>query len=208
MFTLEAKPRADKDSLAYLRKQGQMPAVFYGLGKKSTPITIDDAAFKKVWKKAGESSTVTLETAEGKVETLIHDVQFDPVSGIALHADFLAIDTKKAIQISVPLEFVGEAPAVKAGGILVKVLHDIEIEALPANLPHSIEVDISALADAHGHIAVGDLKLPAGVTAITPTEEIVASITQAVEEKEAAPVDLSAIEVEQKGKKEEEAPAE
>lgn len=208
MFTLEAKPRTDKDSLVFLRKQGQMPAVFYGLGKQSTPVTIDEVEFKKVWKKAGESSTVTLETSEGKVETLIHDVQFDPVSGMPLHADFLAIDTKKVIQISVPLEFVGDAPAVKAGGILVKVLHDIEIEALPANLPHEISVDISALTDAHSHISVGDLKLPAGVAAVTPAEEVVASITQAVEEQEAAPVDLSAIEVEQKGKKEEEPAAE
>lgn len=209
MFTLEATVRTEKDSLGYFRTQGKLPAVFYGLGKESTPVFVSDIEFKKVWKKAGESSTVTLETPTGKVETLIHDVQCDPVSGAPLHVDFLAIDTKKVIQISVPLEFVGDAPAVKAGGILVKVLHEIEIEALPKDLPHEIKVDISVLTNTDSQIVVKELVMPAGVTAVTDAEEVVASIAQAQEEKEeATPVDLSAIEVEKKGKKEEEAAAE
>src|SRR6187551_2256060 len=136
MFTLNAQARTEKDNLAFLRKQGKMPAVFYGLDKKTTSVMIDEIEFKKLWKKAGESSTVTLETPEGKVETLIHDVQFDPVSGFPLHADFLVIDTKKVIQVAIPLVFTGASPAVKAGGILVKVLHDLEVEGLPGTLPH------------------------------------------------------------------------
>jgi large subunit ribosomal protein L25 len=208
MFTLDATTRTKKDSLDYFRGQGKLPAVFYGMGKESTPIFVSDIEFKKIWKKAGETSTITLETPSGKVETLIHEVKCDPITSVPLHVDFLAIDTKKAIQISVPLVFTGDAPAVKAGGILVKVLHEIEIEALPKDLPHEITVDISVLADEHAHIAVKDLKMPAGVTAITEGDEIVASIAVAKEEvEEAAPVDLSAIEVEKKGKKEEEAPA-
>lgn len=209
MFTLDATTRTKKDSLDYNRAQGHFPAVVYGLGKPSASIFVNAVEFGKVWKKAGESSTVTITTPDGKYETLIHEVKCNPVTGIPQHADFLAIDTKKAIQISVPLEFVGEAPAVKAGNILVKVLHEIEIEALPKDLPHAITVDISVLTDADSQISVKDIKMPAGVTAVADADEIVASIAVAKEEvEEAAPVDLSAIEVEKKGKKEEEPAAE
>ncbi|MCU0660355.1 MAG: 50S ribosomal protein L25 [Candidatus Pacebacteria bacterium] len=209
MFTLEATARTNKDSLGFFRAKGKLPAVFYGLGKESISIFVNDAEFKKVWKKAGETSTVTLETPSGKVETLIHEVKCDPVSGLPQHVDFLAIDTKKTIQIAVPLVFVGDAPAVKAGGILVKVLHEIEIEALPKDLPHEITVDVSVLISADAHIAVKDIALPVGVKAVTEADEIVASITHAQEENEnTSPVDLSAIEVEKKGKKEEESSAE
>ncbi len=208
MFTLNAQARTDKDNVAFMRKQGKMPAVFYGLDKKTTSVSIDEIEFKKLWKKAGESSTVTLETPDGKVETLIHDVSFDPVSGQPLHADFLVIDTKKVIQVAIPLVFTGVSAAVKAGGILVKVLHDLEVEGLPGSLPHEITVDISTLTGNDSNIAVKDLALPTGVKAMAEPEEIVASIAVQQEEVEtAAPVDLSAIEVEKKGKKEEEAPA-
>ena len=209
MFTLDATTRTKKDSLDYFRAQGKLPAVFYGMGKESASIFVNDTEFRKIWKKAGETSTISLTTPTGTVETLIHEVKCDPVTGVPQHVDFLAIDTKKAIQISVPLVFIGDAPAVKAGGILVKVLHEMEIEALPKDLPHEITVDISVLVDADSTISVKDITLPTGVTAIAEADEIVASIAVAKEETEdAAPVDLSAIEVEKKGKKEEEAPAE
>ncbi len=212
MFTLDATTRDAKASLGFLRKEGKMPAVFYGLDKKSTPIALSESEFKKVWKKAGESSAITLSTPAGKLDTLIHDVQLDPVSGAPLHADFLVIDTKKAIQVAVQLEFEGEAPAVKNGtGTLVKVLHELEVEALPKDLPHTISVDISSLENTDSQILVKDLVLPAGVTAVNDGEEVVAAIALQQEEKEEAPVDLNAIEVEKKGKKEEEpeaAPAE
>ncbi len=98
--------------------------------------------------------------------------------------------------------------AVKNGlGNLVKVLHEVEVEALPKDLPHNLEVDISKLETVESQIFVSDIKLPTGVTMITGGEEVVASIVLQVEEKEeviAPPVDLSAIEVEKKGKKEEE----
>ena len=190
-----------------LRKSGEIPAVFYGMGKPTTSISVGIVPFKKVWYTAGESSAVKISLLDGDIDVLIHEVQTDPVTDEPIHVDFLAIDMKKKIQVKVPLEFVGIAGAVKSGiGNLVKVLHEIEVEALPSDLPHNLEVDISSLAGLDNNIVVADIKLPAGVVAITDGTEVVASVIAQVEEKEevAVPVDLSAIEVEKKGKKDEE----
>jgi large subunit ribosomal protein L25 len=208
MLTLNAKIRDIKEDLDVIREAGNLPAVFYGAGKENTPISISKSEFKKVWSKAGESSTVEIITDGGKkVDALIHEVQTDPVKEEPIHVDFLVVDMNKKIKVEVPLEFTGVSAAVKNNlGTLVKVLHEVEIEALPKDLPHSISVDIAKLVDLNSQILVSDLVLPAGVTMITKDSEVVASIAEQKEEKEevAAPVDLSAIEVEKKGKKEEE----
>ena len=207
MFSIKAKKRDFGIKLDVLRKSGEIPAVFYGAGKDSTAISIPNIEFKKVWKEAGESSTVKVSTLGAEIDALIHEVQVDPVTGEPIHVDFLALDMKKKMKVGVPLEFTGVSGAVKSGiGNLVKVLHEIEVEALPADLPHSLVVDISSLEGLDNQIFVSDIKLGAGVVAITNGSDVVASIVAQVEEKEeiAAPVDLSAIEVEKKGKKEEE----
>ena len=205
MFVISAKKRDANLNLDQLRKNGEIPAVFYGAGKKSTPISVSDIEFRKVWHKAGESTAVVVKTPEGNVDALIHEVQMDPIKDQPVHIDFLAIDMTKKIKVKVPLEFSGVSNAVKSGiGNLVKVLHEIEVEALPKDLPHSLLVDISKLATLADNITVSDIQIPAGVEAVTPATEIVASVVAQVEEKEepVAPVDLSTIEVEKKGKKE------
>ncbi len=205
MFTISAKARVAGKKGAI--ETGYMPAVFYGAKSESTPIAVSLKEFEKVWKNAGESSTITLETPTGKVETLIHDVQVDPVRGFPIHADFLVIDMNKEIEVNVALEFEGVSSAIKGGlGSLTKVLHEVQIKALPKNLPHNIMVDISGLATLEDRIHVSDLKVPTGVTILTESDEVVALVQAAKEEKEeTTPVDLSTIEVSvEKGKKEEE----
>ncbi len=207
MFVIKAKKRDLGIKLDELRKSGEIPAVFYGMGKATTPISASIVEFKKVWRQAGESSAVKVSLPEGDIDVLIHEVQVDPITDEPIHVDFLVIDMKKKIQVNIPLEFVGVSGAVKNGlGNLVKVLHEVEVEALPSDLPHNLVVDISTLETLENQVFVSDIKLPAGVTLITNGEEVVASIVAQVEEKEevVAPVDLSAIEVEKKGKKEEE----
>ncbi len=209
MFVIKAKTRDATVKLDNLRKSGEIPAVFYGMGKETTPVTVSTVEFKKVWRQAGESSAIKVSLPSGDIDVLIHEVQVDPITDEPIHADFLAIDMKKKIQVNVPLEFEGIAPAVKNGiGNLVKVLHEVEVEALPSDLPHNLVVDISTLETLENQIFVSDIKLPAGVVLITDGGEVVASIVAQVEEKEEeVPVDLSAIEVEKKGKKEEEGEA-
>lgn len=207
MFKLAAKKREvyGKDN-AVLRAQGLMPIVAYGQKSESASLVVSLGEFKKVLVKAGESTVVTLSTEAGDKSTLIHEVQNDPITGEPIHADFLIIDIHKVVEVGVPLTFVGESPAVKdLGGALVKVLHELEVEALPGDLPHEIEVDISTLVNLDSQITVADLKLPKGVKALAEAEEVVAAITEAGEEikEEEAPVDLASIEVEKKGKEDE-----
>ncbi len=207
MLTLTVKPRSKADSLEQLRAQGIMPAVFYGKKQESTPVSIELSAFLKVFKEAGESTVVTLKGEGVDVDTLIHDVDFDPVLGTPRHADFYVFEKGHKIKVAVPLEFVGVAGAAKdLGGLLVKVLHEVEIEALPQNLPHQIEVDISPLAEIGSQILAKDITLPSGVTLALNPEEVVVLVSAPKEEKEeaAAPIDFSAIEVEKKGKEKEE----
>lgn len=205
MLALKAKVRDIKENLDNLRKAGELPAVFYGMGNVSTSISISKIEFKKIWRKAGESSTVKITTPAGVYDALIHEVQVNPVTDEPIHVDFLVIDMNKAIKVEVPLEFEGVSEAVKSGlGTLVKVLHEVEVEALPKDLPHNFVIDISSLVGLDSQILVSEIVLPKGVKMITKGEEVVASIAMQKEEKEevvAEPVDLSAIEVEKKGKK-------
>jgi large subunit ribosomal protein L25 len=209
MINLDAQLRDKAVSLDTLKKEAKMPAVFYGKKTESTPITLVKKDFLAVWKAAGESGVVTIKTPKGSFDTLIQDVDIDPVTDIPRHADFYVFEKGKKIEVSVPLEFVGVSPAVKdLGGLLVKALHDIKISADPQHIPHSIEVDISSLVDFSSQILAKAVKLPAGVDLVENPEEVVAAASAPREElvEESAPIDLSAIEVEKKGKKEEETP--
>ncbi len=207
MLTLKAEIRDAKTRAENIRKAGQIPAVFYGKKEASTPISIKKADFMKVWEKAGESTVVVLETPEGEKESLIHAVDHDPVTGNPRHADFYVFEKGHKLEIDVPIEFIGTSPAVKdMGGSLVKVLHELKIEALPKDLPHEIKVDISSLANFGDQILAKDISIPAGVTLLENIEEVVALVTAPREEKEeeVAPIDLDSIEVEKKGKTDEE----
>lgn len=202
-ITLTIEKRDLKTDVEQIRKAGRIPAVFYGKKEKSTPISVASTDFVKAYRSAGESTVVILKGDGIEVESLIHDMDLHPVTGKPLHADFYVFEKGKKIKVDVPLEFVGVAPAVKElGGTLIKVLHDIEIEALPKDLPHKIEVDISSLVDFKSSIKASDIKLPAGVELAIKGDDIVASAAEAKAEIEevAAPVDLSAIEVAKKGK--------
>jgi large subunit ribosomal protein L25 len=139
------------------------------------------------------------------LEALIHDVGLDPVIGDPVHVDFYIVAKGHKIEVDVPIEFMGIAPAEKLGGIVMKLMHEIRIESLPGKLPQHITVDLSLLTTLESHITVGDLKLGDGVRAMIMEHEVVAGITLPKEEEAAtaAPIDLSSIEVSQKGKKEE-----
>lgn len=207
MLKLIAQERDMKASATSFRKKGLLPAVFYGPKEKSTPVTLDKIAFVKVLREAGESTVIGLETPKGEIEVLVREVSYEAVRGEPIHVDFYVPEKGKTVEVSVPLVFSGVSLAIKdLGGMLVKVLHEIEIEALPKDLPHDIKIDISALVDLDSQILAQDIPLPAGVTLITEPEEVVAAISVAEEEKEeTVTADISSIEVEKKGKKEEDA---
>lgn len=227
MLKLETKSRNPGQKLDELRKSGFMPVVFYGKKQPSTAASVKLQDFIKVWEDVGETGVVTLSGEgvrvskrkgdaekggvengdQGDLEALIHDIDFDPVKETPRHADFYVFEKGHTVKLAVPVEFVGIAPAVKdLGGILIKVLHEIKIEAMPKDLPRGLKVDVSKLVNFESQVLAGDIALPSGVTLLETPDEVVALVAQPKEEvvEEAAPVDLSAIEVEKKGKKEEE----
>jgi large subunit ribosomal protein L25 len=204
VMTLTATKRAETGKRARaLFDAGKLPAVVYGPKQEATPITLVQGEFEKVFRAAGESSVIELAGVSAEpLQVLIHEVDNDPVTHRPRHADFYAIEKGAKVEVSVPLTFVGESPAVKGGANLVKVMHELAIEAAPADLPHDIEVDISLLAAVGDQIHVKDVKLPAGVELKVDAEEVIALIQEVKEEVEEAPaaIDMAAIEVEQKGK--------
>ena len=213
MTTLQATNRTADENVAVLRTSGKIPAVIYGSGIK-TPISIsiDREAFKKAWAQAGSSTAVTVTGAGEDHDVIIHDFQIDPRTDMVIHADLLALDKNTKVTVKVELEFVGVSPAVKAGlGILEKALHEIEVEALPANLPKSLTVDVSSLVDTHSQIHIKDIMLPKGVEVKGhDADDVVALISVIADEVETpTTIDFDSIEVEKKGKKEDtEAPVE
>ncbi len=199
-LAVEARTERGKD-LTEIRNAGKLPVVMYGPKKESVSLVVDRGEFEKVLKVAGESSIVTLTGLDTPVDVLIHDVAFDARKGGIVHADLYAVEAGKEIVMHVPIEFIGEAPAVKLGGTLTKVLHEIEIACMPQDIPQHIAVDVSTLDDFEKQIHVSDIVVPKGVTIKNHEEEVVALVQAVAEEsEEVATVDMSAIAVEKKGK--------
>ena len=207
MLTLNIQKRDPAAAAEKARAAGLLPAVFYGPKEASTPISVAHKDFKSIWAQAGESSVVILKDGATEHEALIHEVDIHPLTGEPRHADFYVVEKGKKVRVHVPLVFTGVSPAVKdLAGILVKVMREIEVEAAPRDLPRELIVDISALVALDSVIHAKDIKVSPAVSIITDPDEVVASITVAREEPVEAPtaIDMSAIEVETKGKKPEE----
>ncbi|MDR3571200.1 MAG: 50S ribosomal protein L25 [Candidatus Pacebacteria bacterium] len=182
MLTLEVKTRDSKESLEDIRKQGLVPAVFYGRVETATPVSVDARKFEQVFRAAGETTIVTLKGEGLEKDTLIHEVQVHPVTGKLLHADFYVLEKGKKITINIPLEFEGEAPAEKLGHIISKALHEVEIEVAPQELPQHLVVDLTMLKNVGDHILASQIALPPSAELKTDAEEIVASVTEFHEE--------------------------
>ena len=168
-----------------LRKQGKIPAVVYGAGEKSALLQVIGKDFEKVFREAGESTLVELEIGPDRKSVLIHEIDFDPIKDTPRHVDFLQVRMDKPIRAKVPLIFEGESGAVKnLGGILVKVVHELEIEALPKDLPHEIKVDIAVLGNLGEKLVAGGLKLPAGVKLVGGKEDVLVLVEAPKSEEE------------------------
>lgn len=178
-----------KNGVKGARHMGWIPAVVYGHGLKNQHIQIENKQFGVVLAEAGQSSLIDLEVAgakKGDVNTvLIRDVQYHPVRGHILHVDFYQPRLDELITADVPIRFIGESPAVKdMGGVLVKALDELEIEALPVDLPRDIEVDISSLTNFELSIKVADLQLPPRVKIKHEPDDVVVLVQPPRSEEE------------------------
>ncbi len=203
MTELNIKTRGKDSTPDALRATGLLPAVFYGPKEENTPITVDAKEFGQIWAEAGGSAIVDLKGVGEDKEVLIQDVSVDPVTGVPIHADFYCIERGKKLTITVPLNFIGEAPVEKEGGIVVKVMHEIEIVVRPRDIPQEIEVDVTTLGALDSNITIADLKLSEEIEPTAELTDNVASVTQPQEEKVEEERDITDIEIEGEGETEE-----
>ncbi len=143
-----------------LRKEGVLPANIYGKKIKSEAIQVKIADFANVFKKVGETGLVTLMVGKEEKPVLVTNVQKNPVSDEPVHVDFHQVDLKEKVTAKVAVEMTGESPAEKqAIGTVVQYLDEIEVEALPMDLPDKFVVDITPLAEIDQAIKISDLKI-------------------------------------------------
>lgn len=175
-----------------LRAQGLIPANVFGKDVASVSLQVDSKTFSKVASQVGESTLFYLQVAGEKQPrpVFIHEITPHPVSGHLLHVSFHQVNLKEKVTAPVKVVLVGEAPAQKDGiGVLVQHLHEVDIEALPADMPDRLEADISGLAAVDSAVYVKDLKIGPKLTVQIDPETIVAKIESlAKEEVVAKPV--------------------
>jgi len=208
---LQARPRTVTGKrVGALRRAGQLPGILYGRGTEPTAIEMEEKAASRVLEQASASTLLDLELAGTTHKVLVRELQRHPLRRTIDHVDLMKVALDVAIRTTVPLDLIGEAPAVKTfGGVLVTGVSELEIEALPQDLPSHITVDLEALATMEARIIVGDLFLGKGVRLLTDPQSVVARVIYQVEEKieeEVAPTIAAATEPEiiGRGKKEEE----
>jgi len=171
-----------------LRKEGTIPAELYGRGIENIHLSVQLKDFRKVFKAAGETTVINLVLGNEKHPVLIQGVTYHPVKDGIESIDFYKVRMDEKLKVKIPVEFFGISVAVKdKNGVLIKALKELEIEALPANIPHDIKVDISKLDEIGKSIYVKNLNIPADVKVMVSGETVVATIIEKVsEEKEAA----------------------
>ncbi len=168
-----------------LRRDGIIPGNVFGKKIKSQAVQMNAKEFTDVFKEAGETSLVDLEL-EGKVTPILIQNIHKDFRGNILHADFYQVDLTQKVKAPVPVEVVGEPKAVVDKiGILMNILSEVEVEALPEELPEKIEVSVEHLANIDDQVTVADLKVASGVTILTDSEQVVSKIAELVT-KEAA----------------------
>lgn len=179
--------------VAHLRKAGKVPAVVFGHGLKSIPVSLDAHEFDLLRRTVHSTSIVSL-VIDGKDEhrVLVHGIQIDPRHRHLLHVDLFALKSGEEVTVDIPVHTVGESYAVaRLGGMLLHNLDHVRVRALPEKLPESFEVPIDSLTEFDAALHVRDLTLPAGVALLADLDEIVVKVVAPhVAEEPVAPVEI------------------
>jgi large subunit ribosomal protein L25 len=204
-LSVEVQPRDQTGSVAArrLRREGIVPAVVYGGGKDTVPISVDSRVLRDLFKQAGSDNAVfllKLAGSDGKQRhCMVHEIELDPITRRILHVDFLRIDLTEKVKVMVAIELTGVPDGVKnEGGILDTVLREVEVECLPTVIPRHLDADVSALRIGD-HVEAGDLVLPDGVELLEDPHRVLASVIapRLPEEEEEEEEDLIEAELEE-----------
>lgn len=209
--TLQAERRTiTGKAVRHLRQQGVLPANVTGHHMEPLAIQVKAVEVDKLLKAYGRTTVIRLSIAPKNEQqtAMIGHVQRDPISGAIKHIDFLVVQMNEKMRAKIALHPTGVAPAVKANvGILLQMVNQIEVEALPNDLPAAIEIDISGLANVDDTVYARDLKVPANVTLLGEPDEPLVKISQTRASVEAEP-EAAATEAAPAGESAEATPAE
>lgn len=162
-----------------IRAQGRIPAELFGSGIENKHLSVPAKEFKKLYDAAGENTVITLVIDEKeRVSALISEVQQNGLSQSIIAIDFRAVRRDEKIQVAVPISYAGTDMAAKNGFIIVKILDEIEIEALPQEIPHEFVVDITPLENPGQSIEVKDVAVPKGVKIKIPEDTVIVTVTE------------------------------
>jgi len=169
-----------------LRAEGFIPAELYGHGIENVHLSIPTDAFVDIYKDAGEHAIVNVVIDGGESRpVLINEVQKDSVTDKILSIDFYQVNMDEKVTTHVPIDFEGESPAVRDfDGVLVKVMDELEVEALPAEIPSSIVVDLSTLTELDQSIYIKDLAVSGSYVITADPEAAIVSVSEQREEEE------------------------
>jgi large subunit ribosomal protein L25 len=164
--------------LNQLRRDGQVPAVIHNHGQDSIHVMAPETELVKIYREAGKHHPLELHVGSQKYLALIKDAHFHPVKHKLQHVAFQAINRNETVEAEIPIHLEGEIPAEKIGLMVLHQLDTVEVEALPRNLPDSLTVDATKLAELHDKLTVADLEVPEGVTILTELEHPIAVVVE------------------------------
>jgi len=171
-------------SARLLKNEGLISAELYGKGIENIHLSVDKREFQKVWKIAGENTLINIIIGSEKRPVMIYDVACNPITDEITNIDFYQVKMDEKITVAAPLEFTGVPPAVKnKGGVLVKAMHELEVEALPTEIPHSIKVDLSLLTELNQSLYVKDIHFLDNVKVLIDGDTVVAIVKEKEVEK-------------------------
>ena len=162
-----------------LRKRGILPVHMYGSGIESMSLQAEAGELRRLLPRVGTNIPVTVQIDGSDDENIcfVRDVQRHPVTEDLLHIDFIRVDVTQTISAEVPITLVGSAPATQQGGTLLQPLTTLLVEALPMDIPASVEADISGLDDFEKSIVVSDIAVADNVAVLTDSDEFVARVS-------------------------------
>jgi large subunit ribosomal protein L25 len=193
-FQLSANTRTVLgNSVRKLRKQGLLPAVLYGQNFNSLPIQIDKKTFLKLYKQVGKTNVIDLSVDSQTLPVIVQDLDIDPVFGDVRHVDFLVVNLKQKVKVTVPIQYIGTPIGVKQlGAVLAVNLDELEIEVLPEKIPDFITVDVTNLTNIHDSISVADLlQVAQDYEILNDPETILVSLTEGASGVEEANVEVT-----------------
>jgi large subunit ribosomal protein L25 len=183
--TLSANPRTvTGKKVKFLRASGVVPGTIYTKGESSVSIEFDGKTFVKTLLTAGKSTIIHCSVGKTVYPVLISAIQRDPIRNEVMHVEFHKVNLKEKIKAHVPLEYVGEPIGIKeVGGLLLPLVFDVEVEALPSDLPEKFIVDVTPLATINAELQVKDIPVSAAVTIHADPDLIIVKLAEKVKEE-------------------------